>query len=626
LDTLINLNYQVFTESIKKISDMEVKKYANVECAFMFKHLVSLGLLCFALDAHASITVNTTADTSGSSACSLRDAVAMVNSGTLATNIGGCKDSDTSAVVVLTVGQVYTLNSEIQLNNSITFQSSDTGDLSGTAGTNNPTVRAVGNHRIFSINPNGTATTVVPSVTITGVDLQGCGGPAICDSNGGVIFNKGLLSISTSRIYNGFATLGGGIYNENTGRVSATIVELKDNTAQQGAAVYSIAAAVQMTQSLIRENQIANPTEPGFAIYTQSADPTLTTYSGGVTSSTIYNNNANAINVVPGIVVNSTTIVGNHGGVTLNASIQSALANSIIGGNNGADCTFLSGDLTPINNVAYTNSCGSSAGASTSNTLLSNTGTQTLIAADTSGNGSGQCALPPANGLLCPFATYSGHFTGYLLPRLVPALGATLASSPIINKGFNGGTGLACASDQRGNPRTLCDIGAIELIVPTGNAQSNGQDILYGDVSKIDLSPVVGDGQLIPAALCTSLFGDAPTSQGGVWMDGCINYSMLNGVAPTKGTAVFNAVTNMLTYTPTSNFHGFDKFTYTMATTTSFFSDAQNNKTITVTTTIVQSPPTGITSKTVGAGGIGIFVILGLMGLALRRRLTGVQL
>jgi rhombotarget A family protien len=600
---------------------MEVKKYANVESAFMFKRLVSLGLLCFAFDAHASITVNTTADTSGTSACSLRDAVAMVNSGVLTTNIAGCTDPDSTNVIVLTVGQTYNLNSEIQLNNSVTLQSSDTGSFSGSTGTNNPVIRAVGNHRVLNITPVS-ATTAVPSVTISGVDLQGCGGPKICDTNGGVIFNKGALSISTSRIYDGFATLGGGIYNENTGTVSAITVELKNNTAQQGAAIYSIVAATQIKQSLVRGNQIANATQPGFAIYTQVVDPSLGSFTGGITSSTIYNNNANAINIVPGIIVNSTTIVGNQGGVTLNASIKSALANSIIGDNNGADCTFIAGDVTPINNVAYTNTCGSSAGVRSENTLLSNTGSEKLMASDTSGNGSGTCALPPENGLLCPFKAYAGQFTGYLLPRLVPTAGATLANSLIINKGYNGGKGTACAADQRGQTRTLCDIGAIELIVPSGNAQSNGQDIFYGEISKIDLSPVVGDGQLIPAALCTSLFGAAPASQGGVWMDGCINYSS----APTKGSAVFNANTNMLIYTPTTDFHGFDKFTYTMATTTSYFSEAQNDKTITVTTTVLQSPRTGITSKTVGAGGVGIFALLGLMGLALRRRLTGGQL
>ena len=601
---------------------MEAKKYANVECAFMFKRLVSLGLLSFALDAHANITVNTTADTSGTSACSLRDAVAMVNSGTLTTNIGGCTDPDATSVIVLAIGQVYSLNSEIKLNNTVTLQSSDTGSLSGTAGTNNPVIRAIGNHRVLSINPNGTATTALPSVTITGVDLQGCGGPTICDTNGGVIFNRGVLALSTSRIYNGFAKQGGGIYNENTGTISATTVELKDNTAQQGAAVYSIAVAFQIRQSLIRGNQIANATEPGFAVYTQAVDPAVTSIKGGVSSSTLYNNNANAINIVPGIAVVSSTIVSNHGGVTLNASNRSVLANSIIGNNNGADCTFIAGDLTPINNIAYTNTCGATAGISTANILLANTGSQTLIAADTSGNGSGTCALPPENGLLCPFTTYAGQFTGYLLPRLVPAAGATLANSSIINKGYNRGLGAPCADDQRGHSRTLCDIGAIELIVPNGNAQSNGQDIFEGEIAKIDLSPVVGDGQLIPAALCPSLFGAAPVSQGSVWLDGCIVFI----VAPAKGTVAFNAVTNILTYTPSSNFHGFDLFSYSMTTTTSFFSEAQNNKAIAVSTKVLQSPRSGITSKTVGAGGMGIFAVIGLMGLALRRRLTGGQL
>ena len=48
----------------------------------MFKRLMSLGLLCLAFDASASITVTTTTDENGtnSSACSLREAIAVVRS------------------------------------------------------------------------------------------------------------------------------------------------------------------------------------------------------------------------------------------------------------------------------------------------------------------------------------------------------------------------------------------------------------------------------------------------------------------------------------------------------------------------------------------------------------------
>jgi rhombotarget A family protien len=602
-------------------SDMEIKKYANMESEFMFKRLIITSLLCVSFGSHATIKVDTTADTSGTSACSLRDAVAMLNSATPTIPIGGCSNTDSAAtapspVIVLTAGKTYNLNAELELKKSMSLQTSNTNDIEDKIGKDNPVIRAIGFHRILNIDAGAAAT--VPVITISGVDFQGCGGPAICETNGGVIFNKGNLRISTSLITNGFATLGGAIYNENTGTLSLTTVELKNNKANQGAAVYTIAASTQISQSLIRDNQATAIS--GFAFYTRDVDLTLVTLTAaGLTSSTIYNNNAKAMNIVPGIIVNSSTIVGNQGGLTLNASINSALSNSIIGNNNGNDCTFISGDATPINNSIYTNTCGSTVGLSTANRLLLSS--ETLIAPDISSDGSGICALPPAGGLLCPFRTYPKQFTGYLLPRLVPALGATLAGSPIINKGYNSGVGKACAvTDQRGKSRPYCHIGAIQLEIPSGGAQLNGADIFYGQIARIDLNPALGDGQLIPFALCPSLFPTTPVPSGG-WSDGCIIYT----IPPTKGRATFDATNSLLTYTPTANFHGFDQFTYKMTTTTSYFSEAVNNKTITVTTKVVNQPTSGISSKTVGAGGFGIFAILALAGFAMHRRLIGDQ-
>jgi len=111
------------------------------------------------------------------------------------------------------------------------------------------------------------------------------------------------------------------------------------------------------------------------------------------------------------------------------------------------------------------------------------------------------CSLPPNPGLLCAFRTPAGQFNGFLLPRLLLSY-KSLADSPIVNKGSSNCSGM----DQRGQTRSLCDIGAIELVIPAGNAQTNGQDIVYGQKATIDLSSVLGDGQLIPASLCAGLY------------------------------------------------------------------------------------------------------------------------
>ncbi|MBC7751786.1 MAG: rhombotarget A [Candidatus Saccharibacteria bacterium] len=611
----------------------------------MFKRLMSLGLLCLAFDAHATVYVTTTADESGTnpSGCSLREAVAMMNSGDGTQPFGGCVSADASKVIVLKANSIYPINSQLQLNSTVTIQSSTTGDFNVTDGTENPIIQAIGKHRIFSINPNGTANSPIPVVAITNVNLNGCGGSVVCDTNGGVIFNKGSLSLTAVRAYNGIAKLGGAIYNENTGKVVITNTELKDNTAEQGAALYSIQPAFSVSRSLIRNNKTENSSGVGFAIYTMTSDVNIGKVVASILGSTIYNNKASAINIVPGVGVGSVTIVGNLGGVTLNAppmvvtttpappsttppkvvtTFTSAFANSIVGDNNGADCTFVTGDKTPMEHIAYTNTCKDMSGLYGTFTDGKDLSGKTLIAGDTSvTDGSAVCSLPPAAGLLCPFHNYVGQFTGYLLPRLIPAPNASLANELIVNQGNNSTTGVGCTADQRGLSRVLCDIGAIELVIPAGNAKDNGQDIFYGQTAQIDLSPVVGDGQLIPAAYCVTLYNSSTPPQGGTWLDGCVRYI----VSPTKGVASFDAAKNLLSYKPSSNFHGLDVFTYTITTSTSFFSEGESNKTIAVTTRIYQSPPTGITSKTVGAGGIGVFAVIALLGLALRRRLTGGQ-
>ncbi len=606
----------------------------------MIKRLIGLSLLCFAFEAHASINVTTAADENNTnpSACSLREALAMTNSEDASKGIGGCTNSDTTSTIILSNKTTYTLNTALVVQKSVTLQSTQTGDINNTAGTNNPVIQAVGNHRIFCIvnTPNtvgcdtqapASASTTPVAMSISDINLQGCGSSVICDSKGGIIYNQGKLTLQSSRIYNGVATLGGAIYNENVGNVSATTVEFYNNTAQQGAGFYSVSPSYTIAQSLIRNN-VATPNS-GFAIYTEISDPKVTAIAAIIKDSTIYSNNAKAANIVAGAAINNATIVKNQGGVTFNAAAFSFLNNSIVAGNGGADCSFIAGDKTPISNILYINSCADnqtigytvdSNGKRTDNKdpsdtsrPLSNQGPETLMASGAEGS---VCPLPPENGLLCPFRTQAGQFNGFLLPRLLLSY-QTLAESPIVNKGSTN-----CSTvDQRGKTRSLCDIGAIELVIPAGNAQTNGQDIIYGQVPTLDLSAVVGDGQLIPASLCAGLYPNI-TPPNGQWLDGCVRYS----TAPAKGTVSFSAVNSNMTYTPSSNYHGFDKFSFDITTTTSIFSEAANNKIITVTTTIVQSPPSGIESKTVGGGGsLGIYGVFALMGLALRRRLTGGQ-
>jgi len=618
----------------------------------MIKRLISLCFFSFAIHAHADITVNTTADENGTNAnaCSLREAVALLNGDTA--HSVGCTNSNTSTIIILQASTTYTVNAsngDIPIKAAMSIQSSSTGSINNTNGSDNPVVQMTGAHRIFTVQApttttttSGSTTTAPLSVTISDINLQGCGSG--CETNGGIIYNHENLILKDMRLYSGNASnSGGAIYNANPGTINATNLDINTNAAPQGAAVYSENANVQITQSVIRANTatVNTAANPGYAVYTNppsSSSTAASSITGGVTNSTIYNNQANAINIVPGISVNNATIVSNQGGVTLDAipatssatTAYSALANSIIG-NNGTDCSFVSGDVTAINNVVYINGCdgGNSTYLIGYNRKLSNTGVETLMATNVStASGGVSCALPPDVGLLCPFNTPSGQFNGYLLPRLLlidPNSNQflTLSDSPIVNQGLNvaGNGGTACPGvDQRNQTRTFCDIGAIELIIPSGNTQTNGEDIYYGQNATIDLTSVIGDGQLIPASFCSKLYGNP--AAGTQWQDGCATFLSL----PQLGTLSISAANANEVYTPSSYWHGFDKFTYQLTTTTSYFSQAQNNKFITLTTTIVQSPPTGIDNKTVGGGGsMGLWGLIALAGLAVRRRMTGGQ-
>lgn len=599
----------------------------------MLKRIVCLGLLCVAVQAHANITVTTTADIENyTSACTLRDAIKLVNTGDTTKQMGGCIGSDASTTIVLAAATTYKLNSRLpKILKTITLQSTSFGDISSPDGSRNALIVAGGKFRIFDNTSD--APNVAITLTINSIDLKGCGtgaaGSAICDTNGGVIYNAGTLNLTNVRIYNGSATNGGGIYNTGPGKIGASTIELKNNNAEeQGAALWSQNASFVLSQSLIRDNTInAANASTGFAIYTLNIDDKLTSTQSGLRASTVYNNTANAMNIVPGILVTNATIVGNHGGVTLNSpSLSAGLFNSIVGDNNGADCTFIAGDKTPVGNLVFTNSCASgSSGLPDGSKQLSDTGTETLMATGTSVNGRVACALSPAVGILCPFSIAADQFNGFLLPRLLYPQYKTISESPIVNKGYSGTSsiGTCTSADQRGKERTLCDIGAIELVIPSGNSQLNGQDISFGQTATLDLTTVIGDGQLIPASACPSIYPSITPSQGGVWLDGCLVYTS----APTKGSVLsLDASTNLMLYKSSSDFHGYDQFSYNIISSTSFFSTAKNDQTINVTTTINQSQPAGISSKTVGAGGVGIFAVLGLVGLASRRRLTGGQL
>jgi rhombotarget A family protien len=643
----------------------------------MLKRTIGLSLLCVAghaYSANINLIVTTTADENGtnSSACSLREAIALINSGQLnvvsesttlpkvvSNGYGGCgvlktaqitttddkgvsttklgvaTDSDTySSIIELENGKVYDLTlpaGRLQIKKAMTIRAKTLDDVNDAQGTKNPIIRA-GKTGIFQVNDEETDSTKVITFSLEQVNLEGCNitgtQTAVCATQGGVIINNEILTLNKLRIKGGWAELGGAIYNASAdARLSTSNVEFSDNKALTGAAIYVEKSGLNINRSLFQKNTATDTANFGAVIWmaTQGKvlDSTSFSRTDSIISSTFTNNTAYASNLVQDMVISSSTIVGNSGGVYLNSVGLANLANSIVADNGTADCTFSATDQSYLNNTLYMNHCDQTpiAGHLFNSKKISNTGDETLIA---DANHDLVCDKPPMVGLLCPLRAGVDDFNAYLKPRLLADY-TSILQSPIVNQGRNISSTpqeLVCTlTDQRGKARTLCDLGAIELVI-NGDLQTNGKDILYGEKALLDLTDIIGDGELMPADRCAALYPNLAIPNGG-WQNGCLQYTQ----APLKGVQIF-VDDHTVQYTPSSNYHGNDVFQYSVTTTTSRFSDALNDQTINIKTTIVQDPPNDFENKKVNlsGGSTSIFGLFGLMGLAwMRRRVNGVR-
>lgn len=628
----------------------------------MLKRTISLSLLCMASHAYsANIIVTTTADEDGTNpnACSLREAIQLINGERITdpedsskkiykdllnsnAGYGGCGGKETvsdifySPIIELPFGKTYLLEREVPIQRSLTLRSDDLGNSRDLLGVNNPVIRAVGEHRLFNISDESTEATSIQSVTIQQVNLEGCAATdpsRVCGKYGGIISNNENLLLSSLRVKGGHAEiLGGAIYSTTPqSSVTLTVVDMQNNVAPNGAALSFEQPYFNIGGSYFSKNNTPTGSD-GVVIHVvegvQQKDTSgklvspVTTRIGRITDSTFYQNDATVIDLLEGILINNVTLVENRAGVRLAATRGgSNLANSIVAGNTEFDCQFSTGDLSYLNNNLFINGCDNTLNTlQISQTKISGSDDETLLAEDVDG----QCAKPPARGLLCrpqPVATTLPElqdgtevFNPYLRPRLLISY-QTLNDSKIVNKGRSITAILetmTCSqNDQRGFERTLCDLGAVELVIDN-NRKTNGLDIRFGGVAQLNLAPLLGDGDLIPAAVCSDVFPNRQP-QNGVWLEGCLTY--IN--APQKGLMTLDP-NGQITYRPSSNFHGVDRFDYDVVTTTSRFSQGANDQKINIETTIVQEPVEGDSNRKVNlaGGAFGWFGLIGLLGLA----------
>jgi len=623
----------------------------------MFKRTLACAL--FAITGHvyaADIQVTTLVDEDkDDTVCSLREAVFFLNNRAkkeYENGYHGCGNKDASSIIVLQRDKEYSLNKSLELKVGMTITTATSGDFNDNKkGANNATLKMVGSDRIFFINDESVEKELI-LVNLNELNLKGS---ATKLNDGGLIYNREALNIQYSRLSSGNATRGGGIYNagilsdtEKTAgivRIGNSILE--GNKADKGAVIYSEMPRYLVFQSVIRDNQGTSAID-GAILFVQTGfrDETtgvaLQSRFAGINNTTIFQNKGGYVaNIREGMIVNNITMIKNGAGLYLQApkwtsktttgettteeKFPSAfVSNSIIVDNGTTNCVTSSDDESVVQSTLTTSDCNLQAPAERPNFMWDkNNLKHKLIAGDSVEKDI--CDAPPADGLLCPFTTPKDQLVGFFKPRLLSSY-STLSDSLIVNKGriYSDGSSIGLASceliDQRGKNRSgydeLCDLGAIELVINRSEVPIAGQDILYGQIAKFNISESLLDGELLDSASCERILGKRADGQ--TWQPGCLEVQQT--LTPSKGKLTIDQFGNVV-YTPNSNWHGADKFNLRIITTTTRFNDVSNYY-ITIPTTIVQDPPNNFESKTVNVSGgsLGLTSILMLLGLIGFRR------
>ncbi len=599
----------------------------------MLKQGIVLGLLCLATHAYsASITVTTTEDLSGGEQCSLRNAIDYVNKGMPETPLHGCGGKGAQNTILLQANTEYKLNQQIKISKNVTIQSLYSSDLNeNVRGRNNAVIQMIGKGRLFWIErgpaeaPEVGQEPVQPGpilVNLIELSLKGCK-QTQCVDKGGLIYNRENIVIQYGQLLQGNAQKGGAIYNaaqvqEGEALSSSLITDslLKDNHAAEGAVIYSELPQFLLLRSLIRDNSVTQADAAILDIQKPFTEEQLKSigegFVRGISNSTIFNNTGYVAKVYDSMSVNNITMLGNSKGLIFNAPFQRAnLANSILAQNGSEDCRVIAGgDPQKISNNLYGQGCGGE--------LSQALGKIQLVAGT---DLEGQCDRS-SDGILCPFKDDANTLLGYFKPRLLASY-RQLSDSPIVNRGPRAGSQLMACSrdgDQRTKARPsmpeLCDRGAIELSVDPSVVSLAAEDILYGQVAKMNLTEQLLDGELLPAEQCKALLGDQPDAQ--PWQPGCMK--VVQTGTPSKGRTTIDAE-GELTYVPNGHWHGLDEFKVLIVTTTTRFSDSRYPY-IEVPVRIVQSPPNDFENKKAktSGGSSGWLSLLGLLGLVGLRR------
>ncbi|HEX6592526.1 MAG TPA: Ig-like domain-containing protein [Moraxellaceae bacterium] len=433
---------------------------------------------------------------------------------------------------------------------------------------------------LYSSTGNVSSSGLVYDYTVTGTS-----------GNGGVIFSTEKVILSGAIVRDGNASaLGGAVYGSSVSAMEVVESELSGSSAGDGAAIYLNANSLLMSKSLVTGN--TTTAAGGAAISIAS----VTVPSGGnstnISNSTIGKNSAAGLSLLAGMIVKSATVVENTGGgIDFNGEAVKVY-NTILAGNQSAaqDCVDAAAAVVQFSLLQTGTACPTAG-----NQLIDGVagGVGQLLA-------NSSCDSP--FGLLCPLADNGGSTRSYL-PRVLAAyntfdVSAGSAVGPVIIGRASSTSSLesSCLSnDQRGLSRTTdpCDIGAVEF--KGGDISvSSGGFISYGQTLTMSMREGLGDEEL----LATGCPATAPTAPATGYRNNVPGCPWLE-VPPGRGVVVFNA-DGTYSYTPSSNFHGTDKFTIRVMTTLTKLYGPADMKSHAIPVQVVVDPPSGISSDSVG--------------------------
>lgn len=453
------------------------------------------------------------------------------------------------------------------------------------------------------------ATPVTAALTLNQARIDGCGTTATaCTINGAAIrVEEGSLAIDRVVFFDGITSgLGGAVYVADGASATFASAIFRNNQAADGAAIYAANMRLTLRQSSLYDNQVSGPTG---AIVRVAAGAT-TAVAGSIENVTFSRNPAGtALRLGSSHIVNHLTIVRNNTGAGAIAGLPGALVidngsltlqNSIVAENGAVECGG-GGTSTWIRKFVLFAASGNCQ-------TLPLTGGQTdegvqVVAFGTVGNPlllAEEAVTSPTRFNATLTALVDPADNGFLFHRPLFALQpwASLAGSGyrayshVIDRGNTStGTGGCANTDQRGDARADCDLGAIEFKFsanktmeltehPAADTVLAGQKIYQGETVVISLADAIGDAELMPDCnIDASLDGSSDVTSTYPNVAGC----PVLAAAPTKGTISFNTDGNLV-YTPSgSGFHGADTFVLRIYTTSSRFQDEKRYIEVTYT-------------------------------------------